>query len=436
MMHEINFDGLVGPTHNYGGLAFGNIASQNNKSSISSPRKAALQGLKKMKYLMDRGLLQGVLPPHPRPAISVFNDLGYKGSAEVVLKELRQKNMNLLLQGSSASAMWVANAAIVSPSVDTCDGKVHITPANLVSNFHRSIEVPITSKLLKFIFSDKKYFVVHEPLPKCSQFSDEGAANYCRLTSEHQKRGVEIFVFGKNSSSENTKFPARQTAQANEAICQRHSLKDNCFYNIKQNPKVINLGVFHNDVISVANENVFFYHENAFANNLEIKQLKRKLEDNLQCQLYFLKVTNEELSVDEAVKTYLFNSQLITLGKDYMLLLAPEECRKSRRVQSVLKKLLQSDNPIKEIQYFDLRESMRNGGGPACLRLRVLLTEYEIKALKGRVLLSESLYHDLVHWVKFYYRIKLCEKDLGDFNFYKTNLEALSELYKLLKIKV
>lgn len=437
MIREINFDGLVGPTHNYGGLSFGNIASQKNKNNISSPRKAALQGLKKMKYLMDRGLLQGVLPPHPRPAIATFRELGYGGSDEAILLELNQKNQGLLLQGSSASAMWVANAAIVSPSVDTRDGKVHFTPANLISNFHRSIEVPYTTKILKYIFSDKRHFVVHDPLPSCSQFSDEGAANFCRLSSEHQKKGVEIFVYGKNCASEGeTRFPARQTAEANESICQRHGVSNKYFYNIKQNPQVINQGVFHNDVISVANENVFLYHENAFANKLEFKTLQKTVEDTLKCKIYFLKVKNAELTVDEAVKTYLFNSQLITLDKDKMLLLAPEECRKSKKVQKILKKILQADNPIQEIKYFDLRESMRNGGGPACLRLRVLLTEKEIKALSGRVLLTEELYQDLVKWVEFYYRVKLSSKDLADINLYKTNQEALSELLKLLEINI
>ena len=27
MAYEVNFDGLVGPTHNYAGLSYGNVAS-------------------------------------------------------------------------------------------------------------------------------------------------------------------------------------------------------------------------------------------------------------------------------------------------------------------------------------------------------------------------------------------------------------------------
>lgn len=437
MTCEVNFDGLVGPTHNYGGLSFGNIASQKNKNILSAPRKAALQGLKKMKYLMDKGIIQGVLPPQPRPAFSIFREIGYSGSDQEILKEISLNNPILLLQGSSASAMWVANAATISPSSDTKDNKVHFTPANLVSNFHRSIEVPYTTKILRFIFSNKKHFVVHYPLPQCSQYSDEGAANFCRLASEHGKKGVEVLVYGKSCDSEEyMKFPARQTAEANEAICRRHGLDENFFFNLKQNPKVIDKGVFHNDVISVANENVFLYHEHAFANKAAFKTLQKKTEDALQCEIHFLMVKNEDLSVDESIKTYLFNSQLITIAKDKMLLLAPEECRKSKKVQRVLDKILQASNPIQEIKYFDLRESMRNGGGPACLRLRVVLTDKELAALSGRVILSDNLYQDLVHWVNSYYRTKLYPKDLTDFNLYKTNQEAQSELLKLLKIKI
>lgn len=46
-VYELNMDGLVGPTHNYAGLAPGNIASLNYASVASNPQAAALQGLKK-----------------------------------------------------------------------------------------------------------------------------------------------------------------------------------------------------------------------------------------------------------------------------------------------------------------------------------------------------------------------------------------------------
>ena len=58
---EANFDGLVGPTHNYAGLSVGNVASLNNAKNTSNPKQAAKQGLAKMKALADLGMVQGVL---------------------------------------------------------------------------------------------------------------------------------------------------------------------------------------------------------------------------------------------------------------------------------------------------------------------------------------------------------------------------------------
>ena len=75
---EVNFDGLVGPTHNYGGLSWGNIASQRHGGDVSNPKSAALQGLGKMKLLADLGVGQAVLPPHERPDIAALRGLGVK----------------------------------------------------------------------------------------------------------------------------------------------------------------------------------------------------------------------------------------------------------------------------------------------------------------------------------------------------------------------
>ena len=104
----------------------------------------------------------------------------------------------LLANVSSASAMWAANAATVSPSADAGDKRVHLTPANLSSHLHRSIEAETTGRVLKAIFSDEKHFVVHEPVP-FAVFGDEGAANHCRITRRHGVRGMELFVHGRSA---------------------------------------------------------------------------------------------------------------------------------------------------------------------------------------------------------------------------------------------
>ena len=137
---EANFDGLVGPTHNYAGLSWGNVASKSNVSAVSNPKEAALQGLAKMKQLADRGYVQGVLPPHERPHLPTLRALGFSGNDADVLAQVLKKSPDLLAAVSSAAAMWTANAATVSPSADTRDRRVHFTPANLSAKFHRSIE--------------------------------------------------------------------------------------------------------------------------------------------------------------------------------------------------------------------------------------------------------------------------------------------------------
>ena len=139
MSVEVNFDGIVGPTHNYAGLAVGNLAATGNAGAVSNPRAAALQGLSKMRVLSDMGFAQGVLPPHERPSMRTLRSLGFSGTDEKILADVAQ-HPRLLQAAASGAAMWVANAGTVSPSPDTPDGRVHFTPANLASQLHRSIE--------------------------------------------------------------------------------------------------------------------------------------------------------------------------------------------------------------------------------------------------------------------------------------------------------
>ncbi|MFI5381031.1 MAG: N-succinylarginine dihydrolase, partial [Tepidisphaerales bacterium] len=162
--HEVNFDGIVGPTHNYAGLAWGNLASQEHGGSVSNPRAAALEGLAKMKLLADLGLKQAVLPPQERPDLEALRRLGFSGSDGQILERVHTADPILLAACSSASSMWAANAATVSPSADTADQRVHFTPANLVSQLHRSLEAQPTSIILKRIFQDDGCFVHHPPL--------------------------------------------------------------------------------------------------------------------------------------------------------------------------------------------------------------------------------------------------------------------------------
>jgi len=434
--YEVNFDGLVGNTHNYAGLAIGDKASMQHAFSISHPKEAALQGLGKMKLLMDLGLKQAVLPPQPRPAIPFLKSLGFKGNdPAMILKKAYEADPHLFLACYSASGMWTANAASVSPSVDTLDEKVHITPANLSANLHRSLESPVTTRVLQCIFADPQFFVVHEPLANGYTFSDEGAANHSRLCVDYDQKGVSLFVYGKVVfNAQGTlpkKFPARQALEASQAIARLHQLNPSRVIFAQQNPAVIDCGVFHNDVISVANQQVFLYHERAF---LETEKIISALEHAMQGALIPIKITEKELSVEKAVACYLFNSQLISLPNQEMALIVPQECETSHAARHVLERVMADNNPIKSLHFVDCHQSMQNGGGPACLRLRVVLTEAQIQQMHQGVYLTDALYLQLVNFVKKHYRDELKFNDLFSSDLFLESQQALLELEKILNL--
>lgn len=436
MQHfEVNFDGLVGPTHNYAGLSFGNVASLSNAQSSSNPRSAARQGLLKMKALHDMGMVQGVLAPQERPDIQMLRRLGFSGSDASVLATAASQAPAIYRACCSASSMWTANAATVSPSADTADGKVHFTPANLTNKFHRSLEPLTTGRILQAMFGDDRYFSHHTHLPDNEHFGDEGAANHTRLCQQYGHAGVEVFVFGRyafdNSMRAPQKFPARQTFEASQAIARLHGLSDDNTVYIQQNPDVIDQGVFHNDVIAVGNQNVLFYHEQAFMNTAEkLAEIEQKLGANM----HFIEVSTNAVSVADAVGTYLFNTQLLTLPDGKMIIIAPTECEEHAGVSAYLSSLVSANNPISDVRYFDVKESMRNGGGPACLRLRVAMNDEELAAVNPHVLLNDNLFKRLNGWVDKHYRDTLSVADLADPALLTESRTALDELTQILHL--
>ena len=431
---EVNFDGLVGPTHNHAGLSFGNRASSNHGGQTSSPKQAALQGLEKMISLSRQGLKQAVLPPHDRPHVPSLRKLGFAGKTDFdIIARAAKQAPKILASVSSSSAMWVANAATVSPFPDTLDGKTHFTPANLNSMFHRSIEVDTTSAILKSVFRGDEY-LHHSALPAGQTYSDEGAANHSRLCSSYGGQGIELFVYGvcqTDTESRPKKFPARQTRQASEAVARSHELRAEKTIFAQQHPEAIDAGVFHNDVIAVANQNLLFCHQFAF---VEPQLLRRELDsafgDN---EITYIEVPSNRVSLKDAVASYLFNSQLLSLpDQSSCNLIVPIECAENNAVKSYLDEL-ESDHPaISTVQYLDLRESMNNGGGPACLRLRVVMTQNQIEETKARVFLDEALYKDLRQWIGRHYRESLHTSDLLDPNLLLESRTALNELSALL----
>ncbi|MGQ4879240.1 N-succinylarginine dihydrolase [Billgrantia sp. LNSP4103-1] len=432
---EVNFDGLVGPTHNYSGLAHGNVASMSHGGLVSNPREAALQGLAKMKALMDAGYAQGVLPPQQRPDLGALRSLGFSGSNRKVLARAASEAPQVLRAVCSASSMWTANAGTVTPSRDAPDGRVHFTPANLQSSFHRYLEPETTGRVLAAIFRDESRFAHHPALPATPAFSDEGAANHTRLCGDHGEPGVHLYVYGRQAFGGEVapkRFPARQTLEASQAVARQHGLAAAQSVFAQQHPDAIDAGVFHNDVIAVGNGPVLLYHEMAF---LDEEGTLDALRDKMATPLIPVRVPLEAVSLEDAVASYLFNSQLLSNADGSMTLVVPGECQEREAVwRAIQDHLLAGHNPINEVIVKDVKQSMRNGGGPACLRLRVVLSAEERAALTGRVLLSDALHDELAAWVERHYRDRLAPDDLADPQLADETLTALDELTQILQV--
>lgn len=436
MTAEMNFDGLVGPTHNYAGLSHGNIASSKHKGAAANPRAAALQGLAKMRRLLEMGLPQAVLPPQERPYISGLRALGYSGTDAQVLETAFAHSPALVPNYSSASSMWTANAATVTPSADSADGRVHFTPANLTAMPHRALEDVQTQRALSRIFADPQHFAVHAPLAHTPLLGDEGAANHNRLCASHGEAGVGLFIYGRDALRPQTdlKFPGRQTLQASEAAARLHGLTGGNSVFHPQSAAAINAGAFHNDVVCVSNETVLFFHENAFDDPKALEVEISKKAKALGFTPQFIMAPADKVPLEDAISSYLFNSQLVTLPADGMALILPSQVEDTASTKAFVDEVLAADNPITQAHYLDLRQSMANGGGPACLRLRVVLTPAQQQAVHPGVIMSEAKISALEDWVKTHYRDRLTLEDLGDAAFLNETRTALDALTRLLEL--
>jgi succinylarginine dihydrolase len=413
MSFEVNFDGLVGPTHNYAGLSHGNLHSVNNKSKPSNPCEAALQGLDKMKLMYDLGYKQCIIPPQERPLLSGYDDY---------------QNMAI---NASASSMWVANSSTVAPSADTKNNKLNLLTANLNFTHHRRIEAPQTHTILNKIFNDTSKFLIHSPLDSDGKLDDEGAANHTRFCNSYEEEGLHFFVYGRsqNDSDENpTKYPARQTLEASQKVVENLQIKNVVF--AQQSTESIDAGVFHHDVIGVGNKNLYFYHEKALADENEALQ---NLQDNFNGDLKFIKVKESEVPLETAVETYLFNSQLVEYN-DGHLLLAPIRCRRNTLVRKYIQSIVGKHNLIKKVRYVNLEQSLYNGGGPACLRLRVSMNQTEFDSMHQGIIFTDELHLKLRNWVKKYYESNLIYDDLFIPAFILKCKRSLSELTEILDL--
>jgi succinylarginine dihydrolase len=431
-MREYSFDGLVGPTHNYGGLSPGNVASMRSGGRPSNPRAAALQGLEKMRVVHELGAGQAVLPPQPRPSVRTLRQLGFTGTDEEVIARAARDSEHLLRLCSSASAMWAANAATVAPSDDTADERVHLTAANLATMFHRAIEADTTTSVLRAIFADERRFAVHAPVPCGAHLADEGAANHTRLVGRDGP--VHLFAWGRaawGTEAGPTRFPARQTLEASQAVARSHRLAPGRTLFPRQHPAAIDAGAFHTDVLATGHGPFLMMHELAFADR---EALLSRLDETAGGALRVLVATERELPVSDAVAAYPFNSQLLELAGGAIAILAPEESRENPRARSFLERVVAESGVVSRVHYIDVNQSMDNGGGPACLRLRVGLTGDEVRAIGADVFFSSDLHARLAAWVGRHYRDRLLPGDLADPALAREGLRALDELTAILRL--
>ena len=371
---EINFDGLVGPTHNYAGLSEGNLAGQ-----VAHPRKAALQGLSKMRTLIGLGAAQGFLPPPLRPAAEPLRQAGFRGSDGEVLVEAAEVDPALFRAACSAASMWRANAATVIAADDAFDGRVHMVVANLATMLHRSMEPHDTFKLLSQVFGDRVHFQVHPPMPP-SHFAEEGAANHMRMTRDHGARGLNLFVHGPRRPGA---LPARQSRRASAALSRLCADPSRAML-VEQSRAAVDAGAFHNDVVAVSNLELMLAHPDAFT---DFANVQAAVCGGLPGAKV---VAVEGLPLADAIASYLFNSQLISLPEGGMAMVLPAEVRDNHTATRALDAALGQAGDVRKTVFVDVRESMRNGGGPACLRLRVPVSAAAQAAIRPGYILDEA----------------------------------------------
>lgn len=425
---ELLLCALVGPTHSYAGLSPGNFASTRNARTRSSPRGAALQVLRMMREIHELDVPVAVMPPHERPFMPALRMQGWTGTDGDVLTQAFREAPHRVAQASSASAMWTANAATVTPSVDTADGRVHVTAANLAATVHRALEGDFTARVLGRILPGDR-FVHHTPLPSAPETWDEGAANHMRLAAAHDEPGVHIYTFGRGEDEAPVDgYPRRQALGASRAIAAQHGVLPERQVFVRQHPEAIEHGAFHNDVVAVSHRDLLLLHERAWTAQ---PQVLGRLGDALP-SLRVREVKEAELSLREAVEIYLFNSQIVDLPDGGMAVIAPIECEQHDRARAILSSLTEDGSPVRLVRYVDVRESMKNGGGPACLRLRAALSDAALSDVHPGLRFDPKRHAQLVAWVETYYRDALTPDDLGDPQLLDESRQALDALTAIL----
>ena len=426
---EVQVDRIVGPTHHFGGLGVGNVASQSHAGDASNPAAAALQGLDKMRMVAGLGIPQVVLPPQRRPKWRFLRSLGFGGSDAEVLRRAADQAPRLLSAALSSSAMWTANAATASAAVDNESRQLTLTVANLISSVHRAMEPAETLADLRRCFPAAR---VVPALPGGTALRDEGAANHMRLGSETNSPGLHLFVYGDGDPQPASYWP-RQSRQACETIARCHRLpQENTFF-LKQHPDAIDAGAFHNDVVAASHHRLLIFHEQAFY-RLEspLQEICDRYAQRYRRALSVLPVNERTLPLSRAVSTYLFNSQILSVaGAEQPVMLCPSQVKEDADARRLVQSW-RDDHIFSEIHYVDLRQSMSGGGGPACLRLRVPMNAAAAANLDARMLWSEKLDGQLRSLIEQHYPPRVTLAELTDLEFIRQAEHTTQRLRDLL----
>lgn len=403
---EIQIDRLVGPTHHFGGLGVGNLASAQHAGDVSNPKAAALQGLLKMKWVADRGVPQFILPPQPRPDIELLLQLGFRDASQGY-----HEAPAVFSAAMSCSAMWTANAATVSPAVDSVSNVATASVANLNASLHRSIEPAQTEIDLTNLLQSTVQ--VQPAIPGGAAMRDEGAANHMRL-GLGDGPGLHLFVYGDDLPLPAKHWP-RQTRFACQAIARRHQLiRENTFL-LKQHPIAIDAGAFHNDVVAMSHGNVWIHHEFAYHDDGTIEEIENRSRQMLGKDLIRIEVPESELPMDQAVQSYLFNSQIIAaVSPDAApVVICPIQVQQNSAANSLIRSWI-DDGIFSEVYFVDLGQSMAGGGGPACLRLRVPMLRVDVDQVRSTSRLTDSKYQQLCEIIEDGYPDKITLAELTD----------------------
>jgi succinylarginine dihydrolase len=431
---EIQVDRIVGPTHHFGGLGVGNVASTRHAGEVSNPAAAALEGLGKMRLIARLGVEQMILPPQQRPDYALLDSVGFPGHDTGSLVDALDQAPSILSAAMSCSAMWTANAATVCPAIDARQGHLSITIANLNASLHRAIESQGTERELRNLFGSVAR--VRTAMAGGSALRDEGAANHMRLGSPDNQAGIHLFVYGDGQPTPHTYWP-RQTFAASQAVARNLQLDPSQVFFLKQHPRAIDAGAFHNDVVAASHHNLLLYHESAYQDLGQLDRVALAYRKACDRELVRVEVSENQLPLDSAIATYLFNSQIVSPADPSAapVLICPSQVQTDARASRLVASWRNERQIFSEVHFVELGQSMSGGGGPACLRLRVPVTEDQLDLVPARARWSEALDELLREVIETHYPTRLTLPDLASEDVVREAHQAQRLICELLNVE-